>query len=250
MNGKKLISPEFRLTIGEYMITDGMSVECMSSKKSKLDWSLVSLEASPEGIIPLEDNMPAVLELGYDGDYDELINGYLQRTSGDSWKELKIKDDLKKLEAITVKATFLDCTPQDVIIYVLMCAGIDKYELDQTRYPQKEKAVIKEMNGLKAIAEVGAIWNISKPYYFKNKIFYWGTAEEQSQIYVLEEDETLMSLDKVGNMWKAEVIAIPWIHHSQEVMIRHTDFTGTVEVEEVKVQSDVSGTKMFLWFRS
>ena len=249
MDGKKLISPVFRLTIGDYMITSGMSVECISSKKSRLDWSRISLESSPEGLIPLEDNMPAVLELGYDDDFDELLNGYLRRTSEDSWKELIIKDDLKKLEEVTVKGTFLECEPQDVIIYALMLAGIENYSLDQTKYPKKDKVVIKEMNGLKAIAEVGAIWNISKPYYFKNKVFRWGTAEEQNDIYILEEDETLMSLEKSGTMWKAEVIAIPWIHHSQEVMIRHTEYTGIVEVEEVKIQSDASSTKMFIWFR-
>lgn len=249
MDGKKLISPEFRLTIGNYVITEGMFIECMSSRKSKLDWSRVSLEASPEGLIPLTDDMPAVLELGYDGDYDELINGYLKRTSDDSWKELIIKDDLKKLEEVTVKATFLDCEPQDIIIYILTLAGIEKYELDQTQYPRKDRVVIREMNGLKAIAEVGAVWNISKPYYFEKKIFRWGTTEEQDSIYVLEEDETLMSLEKLGTMWRAEVIAIPWIHHSQEVIIRHTEYTGTVEVEEVKIQSDANSIKMFIWFR-
>lgn len=249
MDGKKLISPEFRLTIKDYVITSGMRIKCRSSKKSKLDWAKVILESSPEDIIPLKDNDEAVLELGYDDDFDEIINGYLRRSSEDSWKELIIKDDLKKLEEITVKGTFLDCEPQDIIRYILTVAGIDRFELDQTRYPKKDRAVIKEMNGLKAISEVGALWGISRPFYFKNKVFKWGIAEEQKEVYILEEGETLMSLQKSGVLWKAEVIAIPWLHHSQEVMISHKEYTGMVEIEEIEVQSEPSGIKMFIWFR-
>lgn len=248
MNGKKLISPQFRLTVGNYIITNGMYVECMSSRKSGIDWGRVSLESSLEGVMELEDGEEAVLELGYDGDYDEIIRGCLSRTSADSWKELLITDDLKRIRDITVRGTFIDCTPQDIITYVLMSAGIERYELEQTAYPKKD-LVIKEMSGLKAIAETGAAWDISKPYYFKNGIFRWGTSPDQTELYVLEEDGTLMTLEKVGTMWRAETIAIPWIHHSQEVIVRHTEFSGTVQVEDVKIESNRKGTRMILWFR-
>ena len=40
MGYKKLISPEFRVTVGDYEVTDGIEVECFSSKESHMDWCL------------------------------------------------------------------------------------------------------------------------------------------------------------------------------------------------------------------
>ncbi len=67
---------------------------------------------------------------------------------------------------------------------------------------------------------------ISNPFFFQEKIFHWGTKKEQKEVYVLEEDETIISLNKYGDMWEAETIAIPWIHHSQEVIVEHSKSTA------------------------
>lgn len=38
MGEKKLISPEFRVTVGEYEIKDGVEVECFSSRELVLEY--------------------------------------------------------------------------------------------------------------------------------------------------------------------------------------------------------------------
>ncbi len=51
-------------------------------------------------------------------------------------------------------------------------------------------------------------------------------------------------------MWEAETIAIPWIHHSQEVIVEHSKYSGTVVVEKTIVRSDDSGAvHMYIYWR-
>ena len=126
MEYKKLTSPEFRVTVGDYILTDGIEVECFSSKASHLDWCRVELSNKLQDMITFEDMDEAVVELGYDDDFDVLMEGYARKEQKDYWKEIMIKDDLMKLERIKVKGTFIDCEPQDVIRYILTCGIWEK----------------------------------------------------------------------------------------------------------------------------
>lgn len=160
-----------------------------------------------------------------------------------------IKDDLMKLERVEIKATFIDCEPQDVVRYVLACAGIEDYMLSANFYGKRDRLVIDRRNGVQTLAEINSAWGISLTFYFQNKVFYWGTGQGQDEIYVLEENETILSLGKYGSLWEAETIAIPWIHHSQQVEIRHSKYEGTVEIQKTIVRSDDTGAvHMYIYF--
>ena len=144
---------------------------------------------------------------------------------------------------------FVDCEPQDVIRYVLACAGIEDYVLSDEHYGKKDLFVIDRKSGINTIAEVNSSWGIKNPFFFQKKVFYWGTKEEQKEIYVLEEGETILSLNKYGDLWEAETIAIPWIHHSQEVEVQHSKYSGIVTVEKTIVRSDDTGAvHMYIYF--
>lgn len=249
MGTKKLISPEFRVTVGNYELTDGIEVECFSSRESHLDWCRVELSPELEGIITFNDMDGATVELGYDDDFDTLIDGYVRCGENDYWKEIMIKDDLMKLERTMIKATFIDSEPQDIIKYILTRSGITDYELTDEVYGKKIYS-IEEKNGLAAIAELNISWGISNTFFFQDKRFYWGTKKEQKEIYVLEEDETIISLNKYGDLWEAETIAIPWIHHSQEVTVEHSKYSGTTTVEKTIIRSDDTGAvRMYIYWR-
>ena len=117
MGYKKLISPEFRVTVGDYEVTDGIEVECFSSKESHMDWCRVELSPQLQGVLKFKDMDEASVELGYEDDFDSLIDGYVRCGDTDYWKEIMIKDDMMKLDRVTIKASFVDCEPQDVIPY-------------------------------------------------------------------------------------------------------------------------------------
>lgn len=249
MKSKKLITPEMRVTVGRYIITSGIEVECFSSRESHMDWCRVELSPELQGRLTFEDMDEAQVELGYDGNYDILIAGYVRREKEDYWKEIMIKDDLMKLERVEIKATFIDCEPQDVVRYVLACAGIKDYMLSENNYGKRDRLVIDRRNGIQTLAEINSAWGISLPFYFQNKVFYWGTGQGQDEIYVLEENETILSLGKYGSLWEAETIAIPWIHHSQQVEIHHSKYEGIVEVQKTIIRSDDTGAvHMHIYF--
>ena len=228
---------------------DGIEVECFSSKGSHMDWCRVELSPQLRGALEFKDMDEASVELGYGDDFDILIEGYARCGGTDYWKEIMIKDDMMKLDRVAIKASFVDCEPQDVIRYVLACAGIGDYVLSDGNYGKKPLFVIDRKSGINTIAEVNSSWGIKNPFFFQRKVFYWGTKEEQEEIYVLEEGETILSLNKYGDLWEAETIAIPWIHHSQEVEVQHSKYSGIVTVEKTIVRSDGTGAvHMYIYF--
>ena len=156
MGYKRLISPEFRICTKKYEITSGMEVECFSSRESRSDWCKVELTSQLQGIISYEDMEKATVELAYGDDYDILLQGYCRRTEGDYWKEIMIRDAMIKVERTEIKGTFIDCTPQDIIRYVLTQAGIKEYRLNGTEYGKKDTFIVNKQNGIKAIAQVGS----------------------------------------------------------------------------------------------
>lgn len=107
MGYKKLISPEFRVTVGDYEVTDGIEVECFSSKESHMDWCRVELSPQLQGVLKFKDMDEASVELGYEDDFDSLIDGYVRCGDTDYWKEIMIKDDMMKLDRVTIKACLM-----------------------------------------------------------------------------------------------------------------------------------------------
>lgn len=160
MGVKKLISPEFKVTVGDYEVTEGIEVECFSSKESHMDWCRVELSPQLQGVLKFKDMDEASVELGYEDDFDSLIEGYVRCGDTDYWKEIMIKDDMMKLDRVTIKASFVDCEPQDVIRYVLTCAGIEDYVLSDENYGKKSLFVIDRKSGINTIAEVNSSWGI------------------------------------------------------------------------------------------
>lgn len=249
MKTKKLTTPKFRITVGKYQLSDGIEVECFSSNQSHMDWCRVELSTRLKDKIVLNDMDKAVVELGYGNDYDTLIEGFVRCNKNDYWKEILIKDDMMKLEKVLIKASFVDCTPQDIIRYVMVCAGIENYVLSDKDFGKKETFVVDKRNGIKTIVEVNSSWGINESFFFQDKVFYWGTLKEQLERYVLEEGQTILSLNKYGDLWEAETIAIPWIHHSQTIEVRHKKYSGITKITKTIVRSDDTGSvHMFIYF--
>lgn len=247
---KRLISPEFRVTTESYEITSGMEMEFFSSRESRSDWCQVELSPQLQGIISYADMEKAEVELGYGDEYDTLLDGYCRRAEGDYWKEIIIRDAMIKIERTEIKGTFIGCTLQDIVRYVLAQAGIERYQLDDAEYGKKDTFVVNRMNGIQAIAQAGNAWGADNDFFFQNGVFYWGCRPEQKNVYILEESENILSLKKYGDLYEIETFGVPWIHHSQEVEVLHSKHSGIVKVEKVIIKSDAKGyTRMYIYFK-
>lgn len=241
MEYKNLICPEFRVTVGGYELNEGISVECFSSRESHADWAKVKLSPELQEYIQFTDLDESVIELGYEDDFEVLLVGSARTPLQNSSLELMIQDDMIKLQRLQIKASFLECRPQDIIRYILISAGIEDYVIDDTVYDLKKVFSIDQQNGLDAMQTINNFWGIKKDFFFRDQVFYWGTKPIQDDIYVLEENNSIIDLDKNLGVWKAETIGIPWIHHSQEIEVQHSKYSGYGIVEKVIIRSDDKG---------
>ena len=155
-----------------------------------------------------------------------------------------------KLERTGIQGTFIDCTPQDIVRYVLSQAGIDSYRLSENDFGKTERLVIAKGNGLQALKQINSGWGTDIRFFFRDGMFYWGCKPEQKNVYVLEESNNILSLQKKGKLFEIETLGVPWIHHSEEIEVIHSKYTGTVTVEKTIIKSNEQGfTRMYLYFR-
>lgn len=244
--GMKLTTPQFRVALGNYELSSGFEVECFSSKTEKMDWGMIRIDPELDEYLNVKSGDPAKIELGYDDEYDELLNGRCMVRG----TEILVKDDMTRIQGVRIKATFLDATPQDIVRYILAQAGINDYELAEQDFGKRAVTPIDRTSGLAALADINAAWGISQPWFFRSGKFCWGTKEEQPEMYVLEEGSTILSLNKYGTLWEAETLAIPWIHHSQVIEVHHDKFYGTGEVEKTVLRTDRQGAvRMYISFK-
>mgnify|MGYP000514894930 CR=1 FL=1 len=74
MAERKLITPRFRITVGDQVFTQGIRVECHSSRREQCSWATLEYDPGYAGLLDLASMAPAQVELGYDGDYDTALN--------------------------------------------------------------------------------------------------------------------------------------------------------------------------------
>lgn len=245
MREKILLTPEFRVTLGDMILSDGMEIECYSSNEAHCDWANIVLHPDIEQQIK-ETYREAKVELGYDQEYDLLINGTFHKNK----YSIRIKDEIEKLEQTYITASFLDCTPQDIIQYALGIAGIQKFQLSSKYIEKKTVFPVVNQNLIDLFTSINTQWNLQYKFYFWDKTFYWGVERHQNEIFVLEENETILNLHKLNQLWQLETIGIPWIHHSQKIEVQHSLFSGIAEVEKTIVKVDKDGfTRMYLYFK-
>lgn len=247
---KKLLTPEFKVILKDYILTNGIEVSCFSSRETKCDWCKVELTSQLQKLISYEDFEPVSVQLGYDDDYDTLISGYARRTGSDYWKEILIRDDMLKLERTEIRVTFRYCEPQDILKYILKQAGIDNYEISDRSYGSKETITINSQNGIEAIKEINNVWGIENNFFFRNRRFYWGCRPGQDVIYILKENENILSMQKYGELFEIETLGVPWIHHSQLIKVEHSKYSGMPLVEKTIIKSDAEGrVRMYIYFK-
>lgn len=246
---RKLIAPQFRVQIGTCTFTNGICTECYSSLKERCSWATVEYSSGYSGLLGFREMDPAKIELGYDGDYDILLTGYV--VSGKALGPFKILDDTIFLLRTYVTETFVSCRPQDIIRYGLEKAGITNYRLADTAYPKKNVVSISRKNIVEMIQEVERVWGIQATFYFKNGCFYWGTGETQKLVYVLEEGKNILSCIRFNREFEIKTIGVPWIHQGERIKVKHRRFNGEVTVTAVRIKADEEGSvRMFLTFNA
>lgn len=248
-NKKKLLYPEWKIRVGEYVLRRGIQVESVSSREAHADWCVIGLAMELKDKINVAHGDVTIVQLGYDDDYDCIMSGRIIKNDQSDWSELMVKDDMVRLENLEVKGTFMDCTPQDIIRYIMVSAGIEKYELATTEYGKQGRLAMSSRNGIDAVKAVNASWGIDNLFYIRNGVFYWGVRTKQNYVYTLD-DGNILGISKLGTLWETATLGVPWVHHSDLIKLNHTKLSGMFEVEKVIIKSDNLGcVRQYIYFK-
>ena len=226
---RDLLYPEIRVTLGDYIITQGIKIE-VNSSENFYAFAKVYLTKEYVDKIKIDRNDIGIIELGYAGDFYTAFKGYVMQLN---YNEITLKDEMIKLERIEITNTFLDATPREILIFLLTNANIYKYKLNDDYYPYKKTVPLTRKNGIEAIEQINNIWGIKNVFYFRNGIFYWGVEPKQDLMYVLEYGKNIISITRYNQNFEIECVGVPFIKHGDYIEVKHALLNGRVKVKEI-----------------
>ncbi|MCQ4924080.1 hypothetical protein NE686_13340 [Tissierella carlieri] len=239
----ELFYPEISASVGKYNFAKGVEIEVYSSKTSYFDWAKVRFTEQFRDKISVEKKEKAMIELGYDGVFDEVFEGYVSKPYNGSGyaNEILLKDDMILLEETYITNTFVDAAPQEIISFCLAKAGVSNFKLSSKMYPQKKSVPVNKKSVIDVINQVHAVWGITERFFFSDGVFYWGEKPQQSKMYTFEYGVNIISLNRSGGVWELETVSAPFIKHSHKINVDHPQISGEFEVEKVTFVTNETG---------
>lgn len=239
----ELFYPGIGVQIGAYSIKKGIEIETCSDAESYFDWAKIRFTDPYQTQIGITKGDEMSIYLGYSGIMEEVFTGYVSspynRAQGKN--EILAKDEMQRLEEVTISETFLDVTPQEIVRYLLEVAGISNFQISQEVYQPKKVVPVAQKNGIQVLEEIRRLWQIQKRFYFSGGVFYWCTDPEQKQTYLFEYGSNIIRLERSMGSWELETVSMPFIHHSQTIKIIHPAYTGSALVKKVLFKTNDAG---------
>lgn len=239
----KLFYPGIGVQIGAYSIKKGIEIETCSDAESYFDWAKIRFTDPYQTQIGIAKGDEMSIYLGYSGIMEEVFTGYVSspynRAQGKN--EILAKDEMQRLEGVTISETFLDVTPQEIVRYLLEVAGISNFQISQEVYQPKKVVPVAQKNGIQVLEEIRRLWQIQKRFYFSGGVFYWCTNPEQKQTYLFEYGSNIIRLERSMGSWELETVSMPFIHHSQTIKVIHPAYTGSALVKKVLFKTNDAG---------
>ncbi len=239
----ELFYPGIGIQIGAYSIKKGIEIETCSDAESYFDWAKIRFTDPYQTQIGIAKGDEMSIYLGYSGIMEEVFTGYVSspynRAQGKN--EILAKDEMQRLEGVTISETFLDVTPQEIVRYLLEVAGISNFQISQEVYQPKKVVPVAQKNGIQVLEEIRRLWQIQKRFYFSGGVFYWCTNPEQKQTYLFEYGSNIIRLERSMGSWELETVSMPFIHHSQTIKVIHPAYTGSALVKKVLFKTNDAG---------
>lgn len=239
----ELFYPGIGVQIGAYSIKKGIEIETCSDAESYFDWAKIRFTDPYQTQIGITKGDEMSIYLGYSGIMEEVFTGYVSSpyNQAQGKNEILAKDEMQRLEEVTISETFLDVTPQEIVRYLLEVAGISNFQISQEVYQPKKVVPVAQKNGIQVLEEIRRLWQIQKRFYFSGGVFYWCTDPEQKQTYLFEYGSNIIRLERSMGSWELETVSMPFIHHSQTIKVIHPAYTGSALVKKVLFKTNDAG---------
>ena len=100
METQELFYPQIAAQAGPYTFEEGVEIELYSSQDSYFDWAKIRFTEEYQPEISVERKAPAFIRLGYDGNLEDVFEGYVAKgyDSGGFANEINLKDEMLLLE--------------------------------------------------------------------------------------------------------------------------------------------------------
>lgn len=251
METTELYCPQIAVAAGRYQFNRGIEIEVHSDKSSYFDWAKLKFTEQFQHKITLEKKDRAQIDIGYNGLMSKVFSGFVSKTYNTATRsdQVLLKDEMLLLEETDITDTFLDTTPQEIIRFVLMRAGVTKMQLSTNAYPRRKKIPIRSQTAVQAINTVNAAWGLKHKFYFADGTFYWGVTPPQEKVYTFEYGVNIIRLSRTNGVWMLETVAAPFVRHSNKIIVKHPKINGIVDVSKVKtITNDDGFIRTYLYF--
>lgn len=235
---------EFRLTVRNDEITGGFQAKYLSNDNRAPDWARITMSEELAEFLKGKAVDSCLLEAGNeDGGYERLLQGH-----GTLAEEsvLVIRSDAPGLAAVRIAASFTDCTLQEAARYILTVSGVERYILTEQDYG-RQSFVVDAMSCEEALTELSAVFGAEIDFFSKDGILYYGAAAGQDG-YITLTDDNILSIEKNGAVWTAEIVPVPYIHVRQTINVECEEYTGMGLVTECVMEGGES-IDMYICFR-
>lgn len=235
--------PEIKLIINNQCFTKGITVSVTSSKELVFDFATISFTREIADKINVKNNDNGEIWFGYSGKLEKIFVGTVVATLGESSGKTSItlKDDMVKLETVTINDTFMNVVPQDLIEHVLRSAGVTRYEVDKTNMEVKRQFPVMRLSGINVLRLINQTWNLNHSYYFQDGCFYWGIEKKQDTIPVFNYGKNILSLEKESHAWILTSASFPFIKHSMKIQVNHPNVKGEKTIHQIKFNVNDKG---------
>lgn len=238
---------EFRLTLPGYQVSGMMSAEIYEDNSAKPNWARLILPDELLEKLSSKEVGICVLEIGKEEDFEVLLEGS-GAISEKQEEVLIIQDGLSALRKTRICNTFLNCSPQEAVRYILTVAGVEEYHLATAVMSRKEVFTIDDMDALSALCMINTVYGINIAFRYIDGVFWWGVESDQEDVVVITDSNT-MRLQQIGELWEAEILTIPWIRTGDLISVECEEYTGLGFVTKRVLKSNGRQIDMYIHFK-
>lgn len=228
---EKLLYPNYKISIGNYILSKGIKFDVYSAKDSYYDWAKLTVLDQLLEVLTLNKNDSVNIKIGYDEKFWDVFSGSIEK---DLKKDFVCKDNMLKLKEIKLTETFLNTDPIEIIKFGVARAGISNVQMKQVTFAKRPRFLVANKSILEMITQAHKTWDIDEKFFFTPEgAFCWGVNPSSDKTYSFVYGENVISLELKNKTWYLNTVAAPFIRHSCKIDVQHPKIKGTFEVISV-----------------
>lgn len=232
MNEYEYFSPEIIIEIGSYTIKKDITAEIRIDLEKAADWAVIKFSDKLLNAVLVSKYDTVKIYIGYNNQYESIFSGFVMSVQNN---EITAKNKFIRLSEIMLTKSFVKCTPQEIIKFILNIAEIESFELNSEPYPIKNLISIRNMNCIEILKYIEIKWRIKDCiYYFDFETFKWNIPKIQTEYFKFEYGENILELQNIcPEEWELTTISVPQIKLLDKIVVNHPKLSADMTVTAI-----------------